>query len=117
MRGTGQSDQCGAIRRESCFVGVSRDVPEQSGRWLLQKEPDGIVTIKFSDTTSAQACVLKNNNRFFGGRQLKAWIYDGKTRYSKSGANDSLTVEGESEDAAEQRRLEEFGRWLEEDGS
>ena len=30
---------------------------------------------------------------------------------------DSLAVDGETEDDAEKRRLEEFGRWLEEDGA
>lgn len=113
----------------------------------LQKEPDGIVTIKFSDPVAAQACVIvslgilcssfaplmrwlaplppphlvrflqKNNGRFFGGRQLKAWIYDGKTRYQKSGSTDFAVHEGEGEAAAEKRRLEEFGKWLEEDGA
>ena len=99
----------------------------------LQKEPDGVVTIKFSDPIAAQACIAvrhtcsaftylltfccsqKNNNRFFGGRQLKAWLYDGKTRYKKSGGIESAILEGESGEAAERRRLEEFGRWLEND--
>ena len=120
-------DECEALGKvtnvvlydvSSYFTALDRsELADESAYCILQKEPDGIVTIKFSDPISAQACVLKNNNRFFGGRQLKAWIYDGKTRYHKGGAGDSLAVEGETEDDAEKRRLEEFGKWLEEDGA
>jgi HIV Tat-specific factor 1 len=84
----------------------------------LQREPDGIVTIKFQDPIAAQACVMKNNNRFFGGRQLKAWLFDGKTRYRKTGAGEeSEPREGETAEQAEKRRLEEFGQWLEDDAA
>lgn len=80
----------------------------------MQREPEGIVTVKFTDPIAAQACVIKNNNRFFAGRQLNAWIYDGKTRYRKSGAGEeSAPKEGETAEEAEKRRLEEFGQWLE----
>jgi HIV Tat-specific factor 1 len=55
---------------------------------ILQKEEDGVMTIKFKDAISAQACLLvslwsrtpeldadrhwlqKMNGRFFGGRQV-----------------------------------------------
>ena len=60
--------------------------------------------------------MLKNNDRFFGGRQLKAWLYDGKTRYQKSGRNEEAAQrEGETEEEAEKRRLAEFGKWLEDE--
>jgi hypothetical protein len=45
---------------------------------------------------------------------LKAWIFDGKTRYRKSGfGEESAPREGETAEEAEKRRLEEFGQWLE----
>lgn len=33
------------------------------------------------------------NNRYFAGRQISAEIYDGKTRYEKSGARTTMTEE------------------------
>lgn len=54
------------------------------------------------------------NNRYFAGRQISAEIYDGKTKYQKSGAR--TDVEGE-EDEAENARLERYAKWLEEGGS
>lgn len=53
------------------------------------------------------------NNRYFAGRQISAEIYDGKTRYEKSGTK--TTLEGE-EDEAEKARLERYAKWLEEGG-
>lgn len=54
------------------------------------------------------------NNRYFAGRQISAEIYDGKTKYQKSGPRSD--VEGE-EDEAEKARLERYAKWLEEGGS
>ncbi|KAL7006819.1 hypothetical protein EMMF5_003705 [Cystobasidiomycetes sp. EMM_F5] len=98
----------------SLLLELKEDIREECES-LGTKEADGIVTVKFGDAISAQACVLKNNNRFFGGRQLKAWLYDGKTRYQKSGGTEDAIIAGEDGEAAEKRRLEEFGRWLETD--
>jgi HIV Tat-specific factor 1 len=52
------------------------------------------------------------DGRFFGGRQIVASLYDGRRRFRKTGgADDSI---GGSE-ADEARRLDEFGKWLEEE--
>lgn len=66
------------------------------------------------------------NNRFFGGRQVQALIYDGQQRYRKSGqgattaasGGPSATVEGgqEATEEEEKKRLEDFGNWLESQG-
>lgn len=53
------------------------------------------------------------NNRYFAGRQISAEIYDGKTRYEKSGARTTMT---EEEDENEKARLERYAKWLEEGG-
>lgn len=37
---------------------------------VCQKEEDGVMTIKFKDAVSAQACVLKMDGRFFDGRKV-----------------------------------------------
>lgn len=36
----------------------------------LQKEEDGVMTIKFKDTVAAQACIMKMNGRFFDRRRV-----------------------------------------------
>lgn len=55
------------------------------------------------------------NHRFFAGRQVEAFLYDGKHRYRKSGpgTNASTTDNGDT-DLEEKKRLEEFAKFLEE---
>ncbi|KAL1932134.1 hypothetical protein VTP01DRAFT_9190 [Rhizomucor pusillus] len=81
---------------------------------LYDKSPGGVISVRFKEKKSADACVLLMNNRYFAGRQISAEIYDGKTKYQKSGAR--TDVEGE-EDEAENARLERYAKWLEEGGS
>ncbi|KAG4305438.1 hypothetical protein PORY_000994 [Pneumocystis oryctolagi] len=75
---------------------------------LFDLEPEGVVSVRFSDEESALACVKMMNGRYFGGKVVEAEIYDGKIRYRKS--NNRTTDEN---DAEEQARLEKFGNWLE----
>jgi HIV Tat-specific factor 1 len=39
-----------------------------------QKEEEGVMTIKFKDAVSAQACVMKMNGRWFDGRQVSGMV-------------------------------------------
>ncbi|WVO18299.1 hypothetical protein L204_106014 [Cryptococcus depauperatus] len=75
---------------------------------LYDKEEDGVMTIKFKDPVSAQACVAKMNNRYFDGRVIYAGIYTGKERYKKS---DGRLFEDEN-DKEEKERLDNFAAWL-----
>lgn len=91
----------------------------------VQKEPDGIMTVKFRDPVSAQACILvramilagyhltrrqKMHGRFFAGRRVEAWLYDGKQHYRRTG--DRTYEDGEDGEQSEQARLEAFRAWL-----
>ncbi|KZV73351.1 hypothetical protein PENSPDRAFT_649077 [Peniophora sp. CONT] len=76
---------------------------------LYDAEPDGIMTVKFRDPVSAQACVLKMNGRFFAGRRIEASLWGGKARFKRSGYTDDVEGEG---DAAEKKRLDDFAQWL-----
>ncbi|CAG8716160.1 19534_t:CDS:10 [Cetraspora pellucida] len=78
---------------------------------LYDKEPDGVVSVKFKDQLSAEACVLKMNGRFFAGRRIEAQIFDGKQKYQKTGSKSNETEEEES------TRLEKYAQWLEQDNS
>ena len=52
------------------------------------------------------------DKRFVGGRHISAEVFDGKTKYEKSGGK--LT---EEEEEAERLRLERYAKWLEEGGN
>ncbi|CAG8633379.1 16254_t:CDS:10 [Funneliformis caledonium] len=78
---------------------------------LYDKEPDGVVSVKFKDQLSADACVVKMNGRFFAGRRIEAEIFDGKQKFQKTGAKSGETEEEES------ARLEKYSKWLEQEGT
>lgn len=91
------------VREECASLGEVTNVV------LYDKEQDGVMTVKFRDTISAQACVLKMSGRFFAGRRIEADLYSGKQRFKRSGAGDDLGGEGED---AERKRLDDFAKWL-----
>ncbi|PLW37591.1 hypothetical protein PCANC_05679 [Puccinia coronata f. sp. avenae] len=96
--------------REECEL-----LGEVTNVTLYDLESDGIITVKFKDPIAAQACILKMNKRFFAGRQVEAFLYDGKCRYRKSGPGSSVsTTDTHDDDLEEKRRLEEFAKFLEE---
>ncbi|KAL1750595.1 hypothetical protein FB107DRAFT_267281 [Schizophyllum commune] len=76
---------------------------------LYDKEPEGVMTIKFREPLSAQACIIKMNGRFFDGRRVEAYLYDGRQRFRRSNAADDIDGTG---DEAEKRRLANFEEWL-----
>jgi HIV Tat-specific factor 1 len=95
---------------------------------VSQKEPDGVMTVKFRDPISAQACVLVNpgrltqslpshaiyliqkmNGRFFAGSRIEATLYSGKHRFRRSGTGEEVEGEG---DETEKKRLDDFAQWL-----
>lgn len=47
----------------------------------LQKHPDGVAQVTFSDAEEADLCIKLLNNRWFGKRQITAETWDGKTKY------------------------------------
>ncbi|KAI8460542.1 hypothetical protein BY996DRAFT_2216789 [Phakopsora pachyrhizi] len=99
----------------SLLIDLKEDVREECELLgnVTNLEPEGVMTVKFKEPIAAQACVVKMNNRFFAGRQVKAFIYDGKCRYKKStGTNFSEHEAGGEED--EKKRLEAFAKFLEE---
>lgn len=48
------------------------------------------------------------DKRFFAGNQISAEIYDGQTKYQKSGSSDT-----QEDEEAEKARLEKYAKWLE----
>ncbi|KAF8200842.1 hypothetical protein BJ912DRAFT_947355 [Pholiota molesta] len=76
---------------------------------LYDLEKDGVMTVKFRDPLSADACVLKMNGRFFDGRRVSAELFTGRQRFKRTGAGEDVGGEG---DEAEKKRLDDFAQWL-----
>ena len=52
---------------------------------LFDAEPEGIVTVRFSNATAAKACVKKMDGRAYERRYLEAKIANGTERFQKRG--------------------------------
>ncbi|KAJ3196427.1 hypothetical protein HDU67_004022 [Dinochytrium kinnereticum] len=73
---------------------------------LYDHTEEGVVSIRFKDPEAAEACVKRNNGRFFGGRQIVAYQSDGKEKFKK-------TISKEEEELEEAKRLAAYEEWLE----
>ena len=79
---------------------------------LFSKHEKGIIVVKFTTSFSSQECVNLMNGRFFGGRKIKSYFWDGVTNYNIS----TNYIKGiEEEEKAEAARINDFGDWLEEE--
>ncbi|EFJ47624.1 hypothetical protein VOLCADRAFT_91952 [Volvox carteri f. nagariensis] len=74
---------------------------------IFKHNPQGIVTVRFRTPEAAHQCVALMNGRYFGGRQLHAFMWDGFTNYN---------VKPKETPEEEQARLEAFARELEAKG-
>ena len=97
----------------AALLDIKEDVREECEKFgkvtnvtLYDKEEDGVVTVRFGNAVSADACVKVFEGRWFDGRQVEAYIADGNERFKKS-------KKDENDDEVE--RLENFGRFVEDD--
>ena len=49
---------------------------------MFQHNPEGVVSVKFKTEEGADECTRVMNGRFFAGRQLEAFKWDGVTNYN-----------------------------------
>ncbi|EPQ29016.1 uncharacterized protein PFL1_03306 [Pseudozyma flocculosa PF-1] len=79
---------------------------------LWDREPEGVMTIKFADPLAAAECVKKMDGRYFAGRRIDAFLIGSKPRFRKSdkAGNDD---DNDEEDGGDKRRVDAFGAWLE----
>lgn len=70
---------------------------------LFEQHPDGVVQIKFDDPKAAEQCIKLMNGRFFAGKELECFYWDGKTNYR-------VVKESAQE---EKQRIEGFGDMIE----
>ncbi len=72
---------------------------------LWDREPEGIITVKFQSRDQAEKCVRTMKGRFFAQRRIDAWVCDGKPRFRRSGAG------GESDEEDREGGEEAQGRF------
>ncbi|KAJ6120528.1 nuclear mRNA splicing factor-associated protein [Penicillium sp. IBT 18751x] len=85
---------------------------------LYDKEPEGVVSVKFVDPQAALQCVKNMDGRYFGGTRVEAYVSDGREKFKKTNerraALEDMAERGiDAEDEEENQRLDEFGTWLE----
>ncbi|OQE24755.1 hypothetical protein PENSTE_c007G09528 [Penicillium steckii] len=100
------------IREECSKIGEVTNVV------LFDKEPEGVVSVRFADPESARQCVKSMDGRWFGGTQVVAYISEGREKFKKTNerraALEDMAERGiDAEDEEEEQRLDEFGTWLE----
>ena len=66
------------IRDECAKLGTVTNVV------LFDQEPEGIVSIKFQDAASAEACIHLMHGRSFDGRTVEAFLATGREKFKKS---------------------------------
>eukprot|EP01036_Dinobryon_divergens_P024852 gene24852-33339_t len=84
---------------------------------LFSQNVRGIVVVKFSTSYAAQECVKLMNGRFFGGRKIKSFFWDGVTNYTVTSSS-MRRMGGKKRDSDEQKeRAVEVGEGLPGSGS
>jgi len=76
---------------------------------LFSRNPRGVVAVKFRTAAAAQAAVRKMEGRCFGGRELRAYFFDGETDYTAGGSYEEAALREQQE---EEKRQASFGSWL-----
>lgn len=63
---------------------------------IFSTHPEGIVVVKFKDPNHCQACIRAMQNRWFGGRQIKAEAWDGVTDFKVGNAQNDNEEEAQA---------------------
>ncbi|XP_074604409.1 RRM1_TatSF1_like and RRM2_TatSF1_like domain-containing protein barc [Brevipalpus obovatus] len=72
---------------------------------IYDRNPEGVVTVQFKEFDMADKCVEIMNGRWFAQRKLKAFNWDGRTKYK---------IQETEEEAA--KRIEKWDKFLESEG-
>jgi len=72
---------------------------------LYEKNPEGVISVRFKDELSVLLCIRKMNGRYFAGKRIVAEVYDGKTKYK---VNNPL----EDKEEEERKRSERYRQFL-----
>ena len=90
---------------------LEQDIRKECIEWgdvekitAFSKNPEGVVVIKFGQPTAASTAVSHYHGRMRKGRKIDASFWDGVTDYT--------VREEEKEKKEESKRLDDFGKWL-----
>lgn len=75
---------------------------------VFEKNPLGVLIIKFKEPYAAEQCVRHTDGRFYAGRRLQCKYWDG-TDYAMPEEEE----EAEVKEKRDQERIHSFGDWLE----
>ena len=59
---------------------------------VFSKNPKGVVIVKFSTSYASQQCVKLMDGRFFGGKKLRCFFWDGATDFTGQSTSTSLAA-------------------------
>jgi len=68
---------------------------------VFERNPEGAVAVRFRSPAAAESCIELMNGRWYGGRQLQAEFYDGKTDYRYKETEEEM-----------KQRIQKFEEWL-----
>ncbi|KAJ3123785.1 hypothetical protein HK101_006282, partial [Irineochytrium annulatum] len=94
------------------LIDLKEEVAEECGKFgevtsvsLYDHTDDGVISVRFKEQDAADLCIKRNNGRFFGGKKVVAYLYDGKEKFKE-------TKTAEEKEAEEAKRLEGYEKWL-----
>eukprot|EP00002_Diphylleia_rotans_P007165 TRINITY_DN1667_c0_g1_i1.p1 TRINITY_DN1667_c0_g1~~TRINITY_DN1667_c0_g1_i1.p1 ORF type:complete len:387 (-),score=117.17 TRINITY_DN1667_c0_g1_i1:175-1335(-) len=97
---------------ESLIREIHEDIERECGRIgpverfdMYKDNPEGVIFVRYKMGEHAEKCIEVMNGRYYGGRKTSADFWDGKTKYDKAAPSKT-----------DEERLEEFAKWLEEEG-
>ena len=67
----------------------------------MQRHPEGIASVAFAEFEAADMCVLKMNQRWYGGRQLEVAQWDGL-----------INFQVEETDQEREQRIEKWEKFI-----
>jgi HIV Tat-specific factor 1 len=109
----------------AAILDIKEDIREECSKLgeitnvvLYDKEPEGVVSVRFQEPEAARACVQVMDGRYFDGTRVEAYVSSGKEKFKKSNdkreALEDMAERGfDAKDEEEESRLDEFGTWLE----
>lgn len=126
----------------AAILDIKEDIREECSKLgpvtnvvLFDKEEAGVASVRFGNEEAANACVRVSfclfvlhfcvdawltgaqlmDGRMFAGEKVQAHIATGNEKFKRSGEKKSV-LEGDGDSEGEEgKRLDEFGKWLEEE--
>mmetsp|Transcript_814 Transcript_814/g.1767 ORF Transcript_814/g.1767 Transcript_814/m.1767 type:complete len:178 (+) Transcript_814:692-1225(+) len=96
------------VLQEEILQEVESRIGEVERIRIFSHNPEGVVQLKFASVSSAEKCIEMMQGRYYSGRRLECFYWDGKTDYKRVRSRQC-----HEDEETEKQRIEEFGKWLE----